>query len=165
MVFDISRYMIEDGPGIRTTVFFKGCPLRCVWCSNPFGLSREPEIVYNRRKCVLCGACLTACPQNALRMEPQGVALDRDRCTTCGSCVTACLSAARTVAGRIYSPREIVLKVLDDSSSTDVAAAESRFREAKYYCRRPRPLRFSICAGASLSTVRWRPPATAHGQR
>jgi len=115
MVFDISRYMIEDGPGIRTTVFFKGCPLRCVWCSNPFGLSREPEIVYNRRKCVLCGACLTACPQNALRMEPQGVALDRDRCTTCGSCVTACLSAARTVAGRIYSPREIVLKVLDDS--------------------------------------------------
>jgi pyruvate formate lyase activating enzyme len=107
--------MIEDGPGIRTTVFFKGCPLRCVWCSNAFGLSREPEIVYNRRKCVLCGACVAACPQNALRMESQGVALDRDKCTTCGSCVSACLSAARAIAGRTYSPREIVSKVLDDS--------------------------------------------------
>lgn len=115
-VFDISPYMIEDGPGIRTTVFFKGCPLRCVWCSNPFGFSREPEIVYNRGRCVLCGACcLDACPRDALRMEPHGVALDREKCTTCGSCVSACLSAARVVAGRAYSPREIVSKVLEDS--------------------------------------------------
>ncbi|MCZ7664380.1 MAG: glycyl-radical enzyme activating protein [Thermoleophilia bacterium] len=116
MVFDISRYMIEDGPGIRTNVFFKGCPLRCVWCSNPFGLSPRQEVAYNHRKCTLCGACVGVCPENACSIEGDRVVTDRQRCTACGKCAGACLTHARVIVGTEYSPLEIVERVNEDAT-------------------------------------------------
>lgn len=115
VIFNISRYMIEDGPGIRTTVFFKGCPLRCSWCSNPFGLSPQPEIAVNRQKCSLCGSCVNACPQRALRTDGEQISFDRSRCRACGRCAVECVSQARTVVGHAYSTCEVVAKIRQDA--------------------------------------------------
>lgn len=116
VVFDISRYMIEDGPGIRTNVFFKGCPLRCKWCSNPFGLSRTPEIAYNRRKCTLCGKCVEVCPEQACTIEGDHIVTDRDRCTACGACAEACLTHARVIMGKEYTAKEVIKRVQADAA-------------------------------------------------
>lgn len=115
LVFDVSPYMIEDGPGIRTTVFFKGCPLRCSWCSNPFGLSPRAEIAYNQGRCISCGACIAACAQGALQLAGESIAMDRGKCTVCGSCVDVCLSNARILTGRTCSARDIATRVMRDS--------------------------------------------------
>jgi glycyl-radical enzyme activating protein len=114
ILFDLTRYMIEDGPGIRTNVFFKGCPLRCLWCSNPFGLSPKPQIIYNQRKCVQCGACVNICPEKACSLVGSRIVTDRERCTACGRCEQACLLEARKLVGKIYSPSEIVAEISRD---------------------------------------------------
>ncbi len=108
--------MIEDGPGIRTNVFLKGCPLRCKWCSNPFGLSRKPQIAYNQRKCVLCGACVAACPENACTIEGGRVQTDREKCTACGACAEVCLTHARVLVGEEYTAEEVIQRVREDSA-------------------------------------------------
>ncbi len=114
VIFDLTRYMIEDGPGIRTNVFFKGCPLRCMWCSNPFGLSPKPQIVYNQRKCKQCGACVETCPEEACSLIDNHVITDREKCTACGQCTDACLYEARKVTGKLYYPSEIVDEISRD---------------------------------------------------
>jgi glycyl-radical enzyme activating protein len=116
VVFDISRYMIEDGPGIRTNVFLKGCPLRCKWCSNPFGLSRAPEIAYNRRKCILCGTCVEVCREQACTLQDDRIQTDRDRCTACGRCADACLTHARVLVGAEYTAAEVIQRVREDAA-------------------------------------------------
>lgn len=109
MVFDIKRYAIHDGPGIRTTVFMKGCPLSCQWCHNPEGLSIEPCITYDAKQCIGCRECITACPENALELTPQGIILNKDVCTACGCCADICTAKAREMAGR----QETVSHLLD----------------------------------------------------
>jgi len=100
IIFDIKRYAIHDGPGIRTTVFFKGCPLTCPWCHNPEGIDRSPRVVYRKSVCIGCRECLEACPENALSEGPEGIHTDEARCNHCGSCANACPAGARELVGK-----------------------------------------------------------------
>ena len=79
-VFNIQHYSVHDGPGIRTLIFLKGCPLRCLWCSNPESQARMPQLAYNVTKCVGCGRCVAACPQKALELHEDGIHIDRKLC-------------------------------------------------------------------------------------
>jgi pyruvate formate lyase activating enzyme len=100
-VFDVKRFAIHDGPGVRTTVFVKGCPLRCAWCHNPESQETEPELLFWSERCVACGACVSACPNGAIALTTSGAMpeTDRTRCTACGACVAVCAPRARTIAG------------------------------------------------------------------
>jgi pyruvate formate lyase activating enzyme len=108
MVFDIRRFSVHDGPGIRTTVFLKGCPLRCSWCHNPEGLSAAPEVIWRAERCIRCGACITACPESALGWEGDTPALDAARCSRCGDCAEACYADAREVLGRTMTAAAVL---------------------------------------------------------
>ncbi len=114
LIFNIQKYSIHDGDGIRTTVFFKGCPLRCVWCHNPESQNFGPEILYDPAKCIGCGACLLLCPEKANRMENGSAVLDRERCAACGKCLESCLGNARELAGRCYTVEELVRELEKD---------------------------------------------------
>ena len=93
-IFNIQRFSIHDGPGIRTTVFLKGCTLRCRWCHNPESLSPEKELVFVAEKCIGCGACFEACPSGALRLDDGKRRYDRALCRLCGRCAEACYAEA-----------------------------------------------------------------------
>ncbi len=114
-VFDIQRFSIHDGPGIRTTVFLKGCPLRCLWCGNPESLRREPSLSYLPDRCIACGACIPVCPERALSADAAGRAvLDRSKCTQCGDCTPVCDSKALEMVGREMTVEEVLQVVLRD---------------------------------------------------
>lgn len=115
-VLNIERYTLHDGPGIRTTVFLKGCPLRCLWCSNPESQLSRPELVYFEDKCTACGRCLGVCPQDAIIQEPPGapVTILYDRCDGCGICVDSCVYEALTLAGEQMTAGEVVEIVARD---------------------------------------------------
>ncbi|HWQ47271.1 MAG TPA: glycyl-radical enzyme activating protein [Longilinea sp.] len=99
MIFDIKRYSINDGPGIRTTVFLKGCPLSCWWCHNPESQRSDPEIIYRVNRCRRCAACVRVCPQEALQLTPDGLVTNRSRCDICGMCAQVCYYSARERLG------------------------------------------------------------------
>lgn len=111
-VFDIKRYSINDGPGIRITIFFKGCPLSCVWCHNPEGISPSQSKLYTVGKCIACRSCIKACPQKALRpVKGKGIVTDTKKCILCGACAAACPTKAMEMAARGYSVEELMAEV------------------------------------------------------
>ena len=114
-IFDIQRFSVQDGPGIRTTVFFKGCPLACLWCSNPESQRKSPEILYRENLCSQCHRCIDVCPYNAILVRDDGfVATDRRLCTGCGTCEEACLNEARKITGKEYTVDEVMEIVVKD---------------------------------------------------
>jgi pyruvate formate lyase activating enzyme len=112
LIFNIQRYCVQDGPGIRTTVFLKGCPLRCWWCHNPESQPTEPEIVLLEARCTHCGECRTACPKGG--GDGHWQTAFAEQCTRCGACVTACPSHARQMIGRRMTVDEVLAEVLKD---------------------------------------------------
>ena len=114
IVTDIQHFSIHDGPGIRTTVFVKGCNLRCFWCHNPETLSATPELQYHPDRCIACGACVEACPVAAHAMIDGRHAFDRSRCTACGACSEVCYARALVMAGEVKRAADVVDVVLRD---------------------------------------------------
>ncbi len=113
-VFDIQRFCIEDGPGIRTTVFLKGCSIRCPWCSNPESFSRKPQLAHFHSTCVLCGSCAQACPEQAIEIKQKALIINRSKCTACALCVSACAQNAMKIIGEGMSCAEVVKECLRD---------------------------------------------------
>jgi pyruvate formate lyase activating enzyme len=113
-VFNIQRYSIQDGPGIRTTVFLKGCPLRCAWCSNPESQSLRPEIAHRDSLCTKCGKCIEVCNAKAISLGDKGVTINRQLCTNCGDCVKVCLPAALKIFGEEMTAAEVFEQVKKD---------------------------------------------------
>jgi len=114
-VLDIKRYAIHDGPGIRTTVFLKGCRLSCKWCHNPESQRERPEILYYVDRCTLCGACVSACEHGAIGVMGDRLTLDQSLCVGCGACVRVCPNGARELAGRAMSVEQVVSEVVKDT--------------------------------------------------
>ncbi|MBK8597096.1 MAG: glycyl-radical enzyme activating protein [Holophagales bacterium] len=112
-IFNVQRGSFHDGPGIRTTVFLKGCPLRCPWCHNPEGISPAPEVLVSDSRCLSCGSCEAACPRPEGPL-PAGSVVGRDGCLACRACVEACPSASREVAGRTMTVAEVLAEILRD---------------------------------------------------
>ncbi|MCW4050682.1 MAG: glycyl-radical enzyme activating protein [Candidatus Bathyarchaeota archaeon] len=114
MIFDIKHFAVHDGPGIRTTVFLKGCPLRCLWCHNPESMSPHPQILFTPRRCIACGHCFEACPEKAHELVNDVHVIHRERCTACGACVEGCYAGAIEMAGRVVTVEEVMEEVLKD---------------------------------------------------
>lgn len=116
LIFDIRRYTLHDGPGVRTTVFFKGCPLNCLWCCNPESQVAQPELMWIRERCLGCDLCLTACSQDALEVSADGgKAVDRERCDRCGRCAEHCPGEALNLIGRRVTVDEVLAEVTKDA--------------------------------------------------
>lgn len=116
-IFNIQHYCIHDGPGIRTNVFVKGCPLRCIWCANPESQSTVPQLMYLSDKCVGCGKCIELCPQKAVSRRTDlanRVQTNRTLCIACGQCTDICPTEARSISGRIATVGEVFDEVMGD---------------------------------------------------
>lgn len=108
LIFDVKKYAINDGPGIRVTVFFKGCPLQCAWCHNPESISTTMQKMYNPDKCMGCKACVEVCPEEACTLTADGIVIDRELCTSCGKCAEICPTMATEMSGKMVTVDEIV---------------------------------------------------------
>ena len=102
LIFDIRHFALDDGPGIRSTVFMKGCPLSCAWCHNPESISPAAEIAFYEERCIGCGSCREVCPEGAISMRPESGRVIRDKCTACGACCEECPSTALSAIGSYY---------------------------------------------------------------
>lgn len=114
IVFDIQRFSIHDGPGIRTLVFLKGCPLHCLWCCNPESQAFNPELLFDPGKCIGCKACVEACLHGAISVAEEKLFFERELCQGCGQCAQVCYSGARAIAGRKMSVEEVMKEISKD---------------------------------------------------
>ncbi len=128
IIFNVQRFCIEDGPGIRTTVFFKGCPLRCPWCHNPEGISAAPQIVLSKTRCMNCGSCIEACSTCAGDHT-------LENCARCGLCAEVCPTGAREMVGRTWTVDEVRSMVLRDRIFYDSAEGGVTFSGGEPLCQ------------------------------
>jgi len=112
LIFDIKRYAINDGPGIRVTIFFKGCPLSCIWCHNPESISPKPQKLFTAAKCIGCGECVKACPNQACTLTAEGIVTDSQRCDLSGKCAEVCPTLATEISGEYKTVSEL-LKIIE----------------------------------------------------
>lgn len=113
-ITNIQKFSIHDGDGIRTSVFFKGCPLRCEWCHNPETQRYEKEMQFDKEKCVGCGTCAKVCPNQAIVMQDGKPVLDKEACILCGKCVNFCVEGIREIVGQEYTVKELVKELMKD---------------------------------------------------
>ncbi len=118
-IFDIKRYAINDGPGVRIAIFLKGCPLACEWCHNPEGIKRGQSKLYTKRKCIGCGSCVEECPHGALSLTSEGIVTDESLCTLCGRCADVCPTLAIEMAGRSYTTEELMVEIQKERAIMD----------------------------------------------
>ena len=114
LIFKISRCSTEDGPGIRTTVFFKGCPLKCIWCHSPQSQRHEPEVAFYENRCMRCGACVKACPEKAQVVSKEERIILWDKCNYCGECVKVCPTRALDMIGSCLTAQEVIEDIKKD---------------------------------------------------
>lgn len=117
-VYNIQRYSTHDGPGVRTTVFLKGCPLRCFWCQNPESQKLQPVMMFRKDKCTSCGRCINVCPNQAGSIVEDKLEVDRELCKACGACAEpgACLAGTRKIEGQAMTVNQVMKKVISDYS-------------------------------------------------
>jgi pyruvate formate lyase activating enzyme len=127
IVFDIKRFSIHDGPGIRTTIFLKGCPLRCTWCHNPESQRPEPQIMLRPQRCIVCGACVDECPEGAISWNGTGPVTDRALCLACGVCTDYCAGEARELVGREMQVDEVLAEIERDLAFFDESSGGVTF--------------------------------------
>ena len=111
-IFNIQKFCIHDGDGIRTCVFLKGCPLRCIWCHNPESFEKNPVISFDRQKCSVCGRCTEVC--SARRIENGFITIEREKCVKCGRCKEICLNDANEIIGKEMTASEVTDEVMKD---------------------------------------------------
>lgn len=114
IVVNMQKYSVHDGPGIRTTVFFKGCPLNCMWCHNPETQSFKRQFMLDSEKCCGCGRCAAACPEKAILMQNENPFTDMNKCMRCGRCVDFCVNGARDIAGKEWTMQELMKEIEKD---------------------------------------------------
>lgn len=127
LVFNIQRFSVHDGPGIRTTVFLKGCPLRCKWCHNPESLSTDPELMLRNDRCIRCGDCATLCKNNAIERVDGGFATQREVCIDCGECIEVCDADARALIGKEMTTEEVIAEIEKDVVFYDQSGGGASF--------------------------------------
>ncbi len=119
LIFDVKRYAINDGPGIRITIFLKGCPLSCPWCHNPESISREVQKMYTESKCIGSQECVKSCTQSALTLTPDGIVTDIDKCNLCGDCAEVCPTKAMEMSGELMSVEQIMKFIIRETLLMD----------------------------------------------
>lgn len=115
IIFDIQRYAIHDGPGIRTIIFFKGCPLNCLWCHNPEGKTMEQEFMWTKERCLECRTCQNVCTKGAISFSEDSLLLDKGRCDICGVCVEGCHSHALEMVGKSMTVSQVMDEIAKDT--------------------------------------------------
>lgn len=155
VIFDVQRFAIHDGPGIRTNVFMKGCPLRCWWCQNPEGMSLEPQVIYFDFKCIHCHLCQDACPRGAIKLsEGDEHWIDRKLCDGCGICADNCPSGALKIVGKVYTVEQLLEEVKRDVPYYDSSGGGVTFTGGEPLFQ-PRFLAevLSACKGLGIHTA------------
>ncbi len=154
IVSRIQRFSLEDGPGIRTTIFLKGCNFRCLWCHNPEALDSHATLGVNAEECDGCLRCISRCPESALQYFDDSIHLDRERCTSCGKCISECYRGVFSLCGISYEPEKLLEEILEDLPYFKASQGGVTFSGGEPFLQMPDFLAMlKICKQASLSVI------------
>jgi len=148
LITDIQRFSLNDGPGIRTTVFFKGCNMRCSWCHNPETLSPLRDLLYYPAKCIGCGKCFSVCPNGVHRLEDSVHHINREKCTRCGACAAVCYADALVISGREMRIEEILREIRQDTAYYQASGGGVTLSGGEVLCHVPFALELAAACRA-----------------